>query len=564
MLIGALLTPCNIYSGLKIGWSFNISIIALLIVSGFWILLSRLHIGRLLGAGEANIAQTAASSSANIISGGLVAPIPALAMLTGSNLPSAQLITWVFAVSFLGIWVAWYLRESLIVRSGLAFPTGRATAETLAEIFDKGHESTLKLRVLFCTTGVAGALKWIDSAWTSLPRPGLGFSLPATGNLAGYAGISAKNLTFTLDPSLLLAGFGAIIGFRNGVSLLLGGLCSWGLLGPFGLSRGFIAAGENHPDANWFTEMIEWLLWPGVALMASAAITRFLLQAWSNRHLAVENRGLTNLTGSTVMRMAGLLLASILVVQLQITVFDIHWFVAMLAVPIAFLLAIVASRVVGETGIPPIGAIGKVSQLTTGTIAPGETTANLLGANVAGGAAGQSADLLNDLKVGHLIGTPAHYQVVAQFFGILTGSVVGSIVYLKLIPDPVGMLVTEEWPAPAVATWKIVAETIGNGLESIPDSALWAVACGSCLGMAGAWLQQRKPEVWVPNIPAVGLAMVIPASISLTMFLGSLVAKAIERYQPNIAQRFLVAAASGLIAGESLSGVAHALLAITT
>jgi uncharacterized oligopeptide transporter (OPT) family protein len=564
MLIGAVLTPCNIYSGLKIGWSFNISIIALLIASGFWMLLSRLRIGRLPGAGEANIAQTAASSSANIISGGLVAPIPALAMLTGSNLPPTQLVTWVFAVSFLGIWVAWYLRESLIVRSGLAFPTGRATAETLMEIFEKGHESSLKLRVLFCTTGVAALLKWIDSAWTNLPRPGPGFSLPATGSLTGYAGISAKNLTFTLDPSLLLAGFGAIIGFRNGLSLLLGGLVSWGLLGPLGLSQGFITPGENNLDASWFTEMIEWLLWPGVALMASAAITRFLLQAWSNRHPAIENRGVTNITGSSIARLAGLLLSSILVVQLQITVFDIHWFVAMLAVPIAFLLAIVASRVVGETGIPPIGAIGKVSQLTTGTIAPGETTANLLGANVAGGAAGQSADLLNDLKVGHLIGTPAHFQVIAQFFGILTGSVVGSIVYLQLIPDPVNMLVTEEWPAPAVATWKIVAETIGNGLESIPASALWAVACGACLGMAGAWLQHRKPEVWAPNIPAFGLAMVIPASISMTMFLGSLVAKVIERYQPNIAQRFLVAAASGLIAGESLSGVAHALLAITT
>lgn len=564
MLIGAVLTPCNIYSGLKIGWSFNISIIALLIASGFWMLLSRLRIGRRLNAGEANISQTAASSSANIISGGLVAPIPALAMLTGSNLPTTQLITWVFAVSFLGIWVAWFLRESLIVRSGLAFPTGRATAETLLEIFERGHESALKLRVLLCTTGIAGFLKWIDSSWTSLPRPGLGFTLPATSNLIGYAGISAKNLTFSLDPSLLLAGFGAIIGFRNGVSLLLGGFFSWGLLGPFGLSQGFITAGENNLEASWFTQMIEWLLWPGVALMASAAITRFLLQTWSNRRSTIENRSYNNITGSTIARITGLLLASTLVVLLQIIVFDIHWFVATLAVPISFLLAIVASRVVGETGIPPIGAIGKVSQLTTGTFAPGETTANLLGANVAGGAAGQSADLLNDLKVGHMIGTPAHYQVIAQFFGILTGSVVGSIVYLRLIPDPGNMLITEEWPAPAVATWKIVAETIGYGLESIPASAIWAVACGTFLGMTGAWLQHRKPEVWMPNIPAFGLAMVIPASISMTMFFGSVVAKVIERYQAGIAQRFLIAAASGLIAGESLSGVAHALLAITT
>jgi uncharacterized oligopeptide transporter (OPT) family protein len=244
------------------------------------------------------------------------------------------------------------------------------------------------------------------------------------------------------------------------------------------------------------------------------------------------------------------------------TFFDIHWFIAILAVPIAFILAMVASRVVGETGIPPIGAIGKISQLTTGAIAPGETTANLIGANVAGGAAGQSADLLNDLKVGHLIGTPPQFQVVAQFFGILTGSVIGSIVYLRLIPDPVSMLVTEEWPAPAVATWKVVAETLGTGLGAMPVSALWAVGVGGAVGIAGAYLQHYRAPRWLPNVPAFGLAMVIPASISMTMFLGSLVAKLLERYQPNLAQRFVIAAASGLIAGESLTGVARALLGI--
>jgi uncharacterized oligopeptide transporter (OPT) family protein len=46
----------------------------------------------------------------------------------------------------------------------------------------------------------------------------------------------------------------------------------------------------------------------------------------------------------------------------------------------------------------------------------------------------------------------------------------------------------------------------------------------------------------------------------MTMFLGSLVANLPERYQPDMAQRFVIAAASGLIAGESLTGVARALL----
>ena len=36
MLIGAVLTPCNVYSGLKIGWTFNMSVAAGLIGFAFW------------------------------------------------------------------------------------------------------------------------------------------------------------------------------------------------------------------------------------------------------------------------------------------------------------------------------------------------------------------------------------------------------------------------------------------------------------------------------------------------------------------------------------------------
>jgi uncharacterized oligopeptide transporter (OPT) family protein len=562
ILIGALLTPCNVYSGLKIGWSFNISIIALLIVVGMWAMWARLHLGRAIGAGEANIAQTTASSSANIISGGLVAPIPALAIISGESLPIPQLIAWVFAVSFLGIWVAWYLRASLILRGQLPFPTGRATAETLLEIFDRGREAALKLRVLFGTTLLAGALKWIDTGAWQLPRPALGLMLPASGALTGYGGISAKNLTFTFDPSLLLAGFGAIIGLRNGVSLLLGGLLAWGVLGPWGLAAGFIPAGPDDPGVSWFGEMIEWLLWPGVALMVGSALTRFVLQAVSARKVDGAVTASAWRDGFASTRLIGLSVASMLVVWAQAAIFDIHWLIALLAVPIAFLLAIVASRVVGETGIPPIGAIGKVSQLGTGLTAPGEVTANLIGANVAGGAAGQSADLLNDLKVGQMIGAPPQYQVFAQFFGVMTGSIAGSLVYVALIPDPAGMLITEEWPAPAVATWKVVAETLSSGVGALDPSAAWAMTIGLLGGVLGAWLQHAHKPWWLPNMPAFGLAMVIPASISITMFLGSLVAALLALYRPGLAQRFVIAAASGMIAGESLVGVVRALIGI--
>ncbi len=581
MLIGALLTPCNVYSGLKIGWTFNISIIALLVITGFWGLMARWIGSAHLAPGEGNIAQTTASSSANIISGGLVAPIPALAMLSSGNLPAPQLVIWVFSVSFLGIWVAWYLRESLLLRSGLAFPTGRATAEALREVFDQGREAALKLRVLFSAGVVAGVAKLLDSTWLPLPRPGLfGFQLPASGALAGYGGISAKNLTFSLEPSMLLLGFGAIIGFRAGASLLLGAVVAWGLVGPWGLVADFIPAGADDPDVGWFPDMIEWLLWPGVSLMVASALTRFALRGRVERqrralgdrtgmdHVGLDPAGsdapmgITDGFGARWMRLAGLAVASGLVVAAQMAIFDIHWFIACVTVPIAFLLAMVASRVVGETGIPPIGAIGKVSQLTTGVMAPGQTTENLMGANVAGGAAGQSADLLNDFKAGLAVQAPPRTQVLAQFFGILTGSLVGTWVYLRLIPDPGTMLITEQWPAPAVATWKVVAETLANGLDAIPNSALLAVLVGGVVGVGSALLEHERTPGWLPSMPAVGLAMVIPASLSVTMFMGSLIALALARFSPTLAQRFVIAAASGLIAGESLTGVGQALFGI--
>ncbi|MCF1181877.1 OPT/YSL family transporter [Marichromatium gracile] len=559
-LLGALLTPCNVYAGLKIGWSFNISIVALLIASGLWALLARLRLSAPLAIGEGNITQTTASSAANIISGGLVAPIPALAMLSGGNLPAVELIAWVFAVSFLGIWVAWYLRAGLIVRTPLPFPTGRATAEALQEMFRQGREARLRLRVLLGAGALAAALKWLDSGRWALPRPGLGVELPAAGALAGAPAISAKNLTLSLDPSLMLAGFGAIIGVRAGLSLLLGAFIAWAVLGPLGLYQGFILPGATDPAASWFGTMIEWLLWPGVALLVAATLTRLVLQLRA-AHAASPGTG-RNDDGSTLHRALGLALASALVVLAQTLIFGIHWLLALLAVPIAFVLAMVAARVVGETGIPPIGAIGKVSQLGSGITAPGDQTANLIGANVAGGAAGQSADLLNDFKAGHAIGATPGYQVIAQCLGVAVGSVIGSLVYLRLIPDPATMLITEQWPAPAVATWKVVAETLDQGLAALPPSALAALLVAAGCGVVLTLLEHRHGPRRVPSAPALGLAMVIPASLSLTLCLGSLVGHALARYRPRLAERFLLAAAAGLIAGESLSGVTRALLGV--
>jgi uncharacterized oligopeptide transporter (OPT) family protein len=232
--------------------------------------------------------------------------------------------------------------------------------------------------------------------------------------------------------------------------------------------------------------------------------------------MLISSRGVTReqsddrLQDSHRGRLTGLLVASALVVALEIVLFDIHWTMAIVAVPLAFVLATVAARVAGETGIPPIGAIGKVSQLSFGIMAPAQPITNLMTANVAGGAAGQSADLLNDLKAGHAIGASPSRQIVAQCFGILTGSIAGSFVYLQLISDPVQQLLTPEWPAPAVATWKAVAETLSHGLSGIPDTAVVAMLVGGVLGVLLALVEARAPAKYVQWLPSGATAGLSP------------------------------------------------------
>ena len=186
-----------------------------------------------------------------------------------------------------------------------------------------------------------------------------------------------------------------------------------------------------------------------------------------------------------------------------------------MAVAITFILSVVAARATGETDITPIGAMGKITQLTYGVVAPTNITTNLMTASITAGAASQSADLLTDLKAGYLIGTNPRRQTIAQFFGVLAGVLVCVPIYTIIVRTPVfdpkapsgqvasqgknrappiwrdaesprgtgasatltgpekdnsankiqTNLLTKEFPAPSVAVWKSVAELLAEGVH---------------------------------------------------------------------------------------------------
>lgn len=547
VLLGVVLTPSNVYAGLKIGWAFNMSIIALLIGFGFWqgiVARGRLAAGWTLH--ESNINQTVASAAASIISGGLVAPIPAYTLLTGNTLDALPMMAWVFSVSFLGIWIAWYLRPSLMDDPGMTFPEGMATLETLRHAYSHGAQAMRRLLALAAAALASALVKWVDTFYQALPR----WSPSA----------HWERLTFTVDPSMLLLGFGAIIGIRVGLSLLLGALLAWAGIAPWLLSQGLVRlpAGASGPQ---FATLVEWLLWPGASLMVTATLASLTMRLWRQRAVLLSSRG-RGARRPAVWPALALVLAAALVVGLQASLFDIDLPVALMTVPLALFLAAVAARVVGATGIAPIGAIGQLSQLSFGVLAPGQVTVNLMSANTAGGAAGQCTDLMNDFKVGRAIGATPWKQVAAQCIGIAVGSIVGVLVYKALIPDPKAMLLTEQWPAPAVATWKAVAQTLGAGLSALPDSVRWAILAGCLAGLALGLLDVALPARrarFLPSAAALGLAFVLPASVSLVMALGAILTWLAGLRWPRLTRDYAVAVAAGLIAGESITGVGASL-----
>jgi hypothetical protein len=83
---------------------------------------------------------------------------------------------------------------------------------------------------------------------------------------------------------------------------------------------------------------------------------------------------------------------------------------------------------------------------------------------------------------------------VAQIGGAVAGSIVGSAFYLVLIPDPAAMLCTPEWPAPAVAMWKAVAEVFRRGLESLPPDAGLAMIVAGIAGVVFPVLEKVLPR----------------------------------------------------------------------
>ena len=568
-VVGGVVACTNIYIGLKIGWTFGASIISA--VLGFAIFSA---MSKRLSVLETNITQTAGSGAGAMASAaGLVAAIPAMEML-GHHISPWELAAWSLSIAFLGVFFVVPLRYQMVEVEKLRFPTGTATAETVLAMFAEAAEAASKAKVLVWSGVVAGLYALGSHFFGSMENPDLAAwttaVLPGSAIAGALTVAAAWSFKLYVGPSLFGAGF--LIGPRVSLSLMLGAIVAWAILAPLAQSQGW-ATGAIMSYADGPRG---WILWPGVALMVSEALST-LAFSWRTFLRALSRP--TQL--STVEKaaagepkkeadpnaipnawwMGGLAAGSVLTMVIGSIVFDIAWWMSLVAIALSAMLSIVAVRSTGETDINPVGGMGKVTQLVYGALAPGQVATNLMAAAITGAGASQAADMMQDLKTGYLLGASPRKQFLAQLVGICVGVVfVVPVYYVFTTAYEIG---GEKMPAPAAMAWKAMAELLAQGLEALPPHAEWAVLAAVLVGIAISALRRvKRIAPYVPSGLACGIAFIIPAFYSMIMFFGLVAWWIWKRQNPTAVDRFNFVLASGLIAGEGLMGIVNAALTI--
>ncbi|OIP35538.1 MAG: hypothetical protein AUK47_16690 [Deltaproteobacteria bacterium CG2_30_63_29] len=605
-LLGFLLAFTNLYIGLKTGWGLGVAITACIVSYALWGGLRKLGVVKTqMTILETNCMQSAASSAGYATGGTMVSAIAALLMLSatpqnpgGEHLPWLVLSLWTLFLGALGTVLAIPMKRNMINQEKLRFPSGTAAAVTLQSLYSRGSDAAKKARVLLWSALAASIFPFlielqlltsqvkdeVTGAFITvrgaiMPGDSKLFDwLPALGSHV-VDGKTVHNQpsdwTLVMDHNPVMIAAGALVGMRVATWMLLGGLALAYVLGPMGaLAEWTNTAGQVvHATSEPWKAWKEIGIWFGVPIMVVSGLLSFALQ-W--RTIGRALKGLRNVGGGsnlvketevplpwfawgTVFSGAGVILVAHMY-------FEIPFFYGILGVALTFILGLVACRATGESDITPVGAMGKLMQLTYGILIPQSTTANLMTASITASSAGSAADLLNDLKSGYLLGANPRRQFMAQFIGIFSGTVATVTGFYLLVPDATALLgegtSAPKFPAPSAQAWKAVAEVFRDGLANLHPMHQQAILWGLGVGVLIVALEQLLPKFRevLPSATGIGLGMILPFQYPLSMFLGALIAWFWTKRSPKSGEAYIVPLAAGIIAGVSIMGVIVAVL----
>jgi putative OPT family oligopeptide transporter len=573
---GLLMTAAFVYIGLKLGFGLAGSTVAAILGFAFLRGVGRRLVG-VRGCGsilENNINQTVASGI-NTASSGLVFTFPAL-LLLGSDYNLYVVLLAAVAGSFMGIVVIIPLRKQLIEVERLKFPSGVAVAAIL-KTPGAGVRRARWLALGFVlsatlTLTTDHRVGWLPDALR------VGPALKSWLEIGDRGGLALLLMGTTV--SLSMANFGAgLLSGRGGLPFALGGIMAWWILGPAAAAQGWApsaAAGESLVT-NVYTTMLRPT---GIGILIGGALGGVLVAYPSVRgalsslagaaKLAREKSVLAEELSPRVLvaglgaSVVGLLLVT-LVASAQAGGIELGTALLTAAVGAVWiaLAGMIVAQATGATDISPLSGLALIAVTIMLLLTAGNVVLAVTVGIAVCVATNQCADMMTDLKTGHLIGAIPRRQQIVQFAVAWLGPGVAVLTILLLWsggdggtggfgPDSAACVqkLPGCLPAPQAEVLKGMVSSVLGG-----DAPLDKYAAGSVIGV-GLTIAAAGPVGVL-----VGLAMYLPFPITLGYGLGCVTAMLLGRWKGSgFLGDVVVPVAAGFIVGEALTALALTLL----
>jgi uncharacterized oligopeptide transporter (OPT) family protein len=191
-------------------------------------------------------------------------------------------------------------------------------------------------------------------------------------------------------------------------------------------------------------------------------------------------------------------------------------------------------------------------------ISPGNVPVNMSSSGLTGTIAVTSEALMQDFKAGQLIKSNPRNLTIAQLIAAPVGSMATALVYPvlrnKFGIGPAGL------SSPISVKWAGFAELLTKGLSALPPGCLVGLIIGIVAGIILTLLAEKYGEN-IPSPAAIGIGMLINASVLITFILGGVAQLIWAKAEPESEGNIRIPLASGLIVGEAILAVVLALLA---
>jgi len=594
LVMTAILGAANAYLGLKAGMTIAATYPAAVI--GMAVL--RLMKGSLL---EENIARTIGSIGESVAAGAIFT-IPAFVLaglwpgLTAQRY--WQCVALMVIGGTLGILFVTLLRRVMVEDPELPFPESVAASE----IHKAGQQGSKAAKILFANMGFGALVNLLaqinvfqyQNTFSNINIGALGkkLLLRTSTNPNVATTITGGATTFSLpDISPAYFGVGYIIGPRLAALNFAGGVLAWGLLVPlltFTIGPYVQASLPAGQTASWpllaqsiYFSIVRPIAVGGMLVGASYTLFRMRKQLAAGMARAVSDlkksaaahqatdRTERDLSAKIIFAGVGIVFIAMIVLYYffiggagSLTTSKViagALVAAGVMTILGFFFAAVSGNLVGMIG----SSNNPVSGLTLCTLVVAALLMVALGVSGTGGVAAVlgiaavvcvssavAGEMLQDLKVGHILGgTPARMQI-GDMLGIL---VAGLVLFLPLsILDDAYHFGSAALPAPQAGLMAMLAQGIVGGNMAWP-----LVVVGILMGFALIMVEVKSPMLF-------SVGMYLPVGTTFAIFIGGIIRwitdSLRDRRGLNDAQKARVdnagvLTASGLIAGEALCGL---------